>query len=33
MGSAYEGVLQRLQMYRQKRKLNQKSMSQMMGVT
>lgn len=33
MSSAYEGVLQRLQMYRQKRKLNQKSMSQMMGVT
>lgn len=33
MGSAYEGVLQRLHMYRRKRKLNQKSMSQMMGVT
>lgn len=33
MSSAYDGVLQRLQMYRRKKKLNQKSMSQIMGVT
>ena len=33
MSSAYDKVLQRLQAYRQTQKLNQDSMSQIMGVT